>query len=566
MALGSGVWAATGASSYGGVSGTSFSCPLSAGVAALVVGGNPGVTSFQVREAMRQTASQAATPDRLNGWGTLNALRAVNYVWITHTPLTNTEDTTARTILVSLRSRIPMVAESTAVVYGIGGTFTGTALLSPTNPPGTYSAQIPYLGSGVNVTYYIKAVNGSNSVRLPLDAPTGYFSYQVGRDQTGPTIVHSDLGNQGITSWPPLISAQVSDMSGVGTVRVEFSRNGAAQPPFNLALDNGMYSDTLHLARSQVGPGDTISYRIVATDNAGQPNTSTYPASGMIRFAVKNFANVNLPFESTGGGLSGTNDWQWGTPSGPSPQAHGGAKCWGTILGGDYSTGPLLSSLTTATYAVFSNHASFTFWHWYEMQSRFDGGNVKVSINGGPFQVIQPVDSFPNASIYSGFGNPLGGQPGYSNTSGSLWTKATFHLTGIAAEGNTIAIRFDFGADNSIQYRGWYIDDFASDGFGTSLDGVASHDGMPGTYVLQQNYPNPFNPSTTIAYQIASPGHVLLKVYDVLGREVATLVNETQPAGAFEATWDARNAASGLYFYRLEAGTFSDVKRMLLLK
>jgi hypothetical protein len=89
---------------------------------------------------------------------------------------------------------------------------------------------------------------------------------------------------------------------------------------------------------------------------------------------------------------------------------------------------------------------------------------------------------------------------------------------------------------------------------------------IPTTFALKQNYPNPFNPSTAIGYQLAAPSRVSLKVFDVLGREIATLVNDVKPAGTYDAVWDARNVASGLYFYRLEAGTFIDMKKMLLLK
>ena len=364
-----------------------------------------------------------------------------------------------------------------------------------------------------------------------------------------------------------MITAQVTDLSGVVLVRVEYSKNGVVETPFNLTLSNGVYSDTLHLGRDQVNPGDSIAYRIVAIDNAQQPNISTYPASGFIRFAVKNFSNLNFTFESTGEGFTATNDWQWGTPSGPSPQPYSGTKCWGTILNGYYTQGPLLSSLTTQTYTVFSNYASFSFWHWYEIQSRYDGANIKVSVNGGPFQLVQPVDSLPQAVIYNGFGNPLGGEPGYSSVQGRPWSKATFNLTGIATEGNTIAVRFDFGADNSIQYRGWYIDDFTSDGFGIAIPtGVGNNGGKPLEFALDQNYPNPFNPSTAITYELAATGRVKLKVFDVLGREVGTLVNEVKPAGRYETVWDARGMASGMYFYRIEAGSFSDVKKMLLLR
>ncbi|HCV42518.1 MAG TPA: hypothetical protein DGH68_03470, partial [Bacteroidetes bacterium] len=143
-------------------------------------------------------------------------------------------------------------------------------------------------------------------------------------------------------------------------------------------------------------------------------------ASGYFKFAVKNYANVIQSFENTSGNFTGTNDWQWGIPT-PVPTPHSGTKCWGTIINGNYTVGPRLSSLSTETYTVFSNRASFSFWHWYQMQSRFDGANVKVSVNGGAFQLIQPVDSFPLAQIYTGLSNPLGGQPGYSSTIGTSW-------------------------------------------------------------------------------------------------------------------------------------------------
>ncbi len=465
MAMGSGVQVASGTSGYLLADGTSFSCPLSAGVAALVISGNLNfnLTPFQVREAMRQTASHPNTPDRLTGWGILNAFNAVHYAWIEHTPLSNTEDTTARLVLVRIKSRIPLVADSTQVVYGIGGSFTNSALLTPTGNPNEFSAHIPYLGSGVNITYYIKTRNAYVSTRSPL---TGSYSYQVGQDVTGPAIVHRDLGNQALASWPPQISVSASDISGVDSVTVLSKLNGVSLASFSLPLVNGVYTDTLHISRSQVHAGDSVSYRILATDGSRQHNLSVYPASGEIRFAILDYYNRNTSFDDSPSNFTGTNNWQWGTPSGPSPHAHSGLKCWGTILSGNYTQGPLLSSLTMPLSRVFSNRASFSFWQWYEIQSRYDGGNVKISVNQGPFQIIQPVGSYPPPIIYSGFGNPLAGQAGYSSVGGTTWSKATFDLTGVASEGDSIAIRFDFGADNSIQYRGWYVDDFTSDGIG----------------------------------------------------------------------------------------------------
>ncbi len=86
------------------------------------------------------------------------------------------------------------------------------------------------------------------------------------------------------------------------------------------------------------------------------------------------------------------------------------------------------------------------------------------------------------------------------------------------------------------------------------------------SYTLAQNYPNPFNPMTTIQYSLANTGNVSLKVYDILGREVATLVNGRQAAGEYTVQFNAANLASGIYFYRLQAGDFVQTKKMMLVK
>ena len=89
---------------------------------------------------------------------------------------------------------------------------------------------------------------------------------------------------------------------------------------------------------------------------------------------------------------------------------------------------------------------------------------------------------------------------------------------------------------------------------------------IPTHYELSQNYPNPFNPVTTINYQIPEISFVTLKVYDVLGDEIETLVNEEKQAGTYELTWYAENLPSGVYFYRLQAGDFIQTKKMVLMK
>jgi hypothetical protein len=88
----------------------------------------------------------------------------------------------------------------------------------------------------------------------------------------------------------------------------------------------------------------------------------------------------------------------------------------------------------------------------------------------------------------------------------------------------------------------------------------------PSNYILEQNYPNPFNPSTTIEYSIPKQSFVTLKIFDLLGREVATLVNEKKDAGIYYVVWDAKLLSTGNYFYTLQAGGFRQARRMLLIR
>jgi hypothetical protein len=89
---------------------------------------------------------------------------------------------------------------------------------------------------------------------------------------------------------------------------------------------------------------------------------------------------------------------------------------------------------------------------------------------------------------------------------------------------------------------------------------------IPTEYFLSQNYPNPFNPVTVIKYSIPEQNFVTLKVFDTQGNEITTLVNEVKPAGSYEIKYDAANLSSGIYFYKIQSGNYSQMKKMMLLK
>ncbi|QQS36115.1 MAG: T9SS type A sorting domain-containing protein [Ignavibacteriales bacterium] len=96
----------------------------------------------------------------------------------------------------------------------------------------------------------------------------------------------------------------------------------------------------------------------------------------------------------------------------------------------------------------------------------------------------------------------------------------------------------------------------------TDVDDISN----PESYSLGQNYPNPFNPSTTISYQLAATGNVEIVVYDVLGKEILTLVNESKPAGNYQLVFDASSLTSGVYFYRIVTNNFIQTRKMILLR
>jgi hypothetical protein len=130
-------------------------------------------------------------------------------------------------------------------------------------------------------------------------------------------------------------------------------------------------------------------------------------------------------------------------------------------------------------------------------------------------------------------------------------------LPGIAVFNGQVAGQNSWSTDTQ-----WLYDSMT---FTLTTD-VKGNNNVVNSFELKQNYPNPFNPSTKISYSIANKSEVSLKVYDVLGKEVATLVNTTKDAGNYEVNFNASNLASGLYIYKLTAGNFVSTKKMMLLK
>ncbi|MEK9138122.1 MAG: T9SS type A sorting domain-containing protein, partial [Bacteroidota bacterium] len=216
-------------------------------------------------------------------------------------------------------------------------------------------------------------------------------------------------------------------------------------------------------------------------------------------------------------------------------------------------------------------------------------GTINRSTDGGATWVLGPASiPYPVLGVWGRPGSPefwaiAGTNVYYSSNSGTSWSTLPRYGYVGTRQMNHISMETSL-----LRPSGWVVgDNGAIVRFATVVQDVDGESEMrPKRFELQQNYPNPFNPTTEIEYSLPSVSsnqakgrdgvgsHVTLKVYDLLGREVATLVNEEKPLGTYTATFEASNLASGVYFYRLsvptsrdgQAGSFIDVKKLILLK
>ena len=269
------------------------------------------------------------------------------------------------------------------------------------------------------------------------------------------------------------------------------------------------------------------------------------------------------------------------------------------------------------------------FYHWFIIQDNVDNGFIQLSVNGGDWQTVSNPITGTNQT-WSQFGLDLSAYTdstvriafyftSSSNTTFSGWYIDDIRIEGIfiipvelisftsilvngdvklewstATETNNQGFEIQRrNENNEYQKIGYvpghgtttqiqnytYVDlKVASGNYFYRLkqidfsgqyeysDEIEIDVAGPLTFALEQNYPNPFNPSTIIHYALPEKSNVELIVYDILGNEVATLVNEEKPAGSYEVEFSATGLPSGIYFYRIQAGSFVETKKMVLMK
>jgi hypothetical protein len=214
------------------------------------------------------------------------------------------------------------------------------------------------------------------------------------------------------------------------------------------------------------------------------------------------------------------------------------------------------------------SNATLTFWHWIQVELEpggyaSDGGLVEISTDGGESWVqITPVGGYTHA-IYPGTSTPIpANTPCFGWTDD--WTEVQFDLS--AYEG-AARIRFNFGGGEHYENEeGWYVDDVVLTSDITSVDFTTSLKSAPAAFALHPVSPNPISAAGTLRFEIPRRSDVTIRVYDVQGRVVDTLLDAPCASGRYVRPWSCCGRASGVYFVRMQAPGFAATRKVTVLR
>ena len=258
---------------------------------------------------------------------------------------------------------------------------------------------------------------------------------------------------------------------------------------------------------------------LVTITNLGDTDEVGVPLNVLI--GKRHVSGTIEDFETTNGGYTGSGTptvvWEWGTPTqstGPS-SAHSGVKVWGTDLDANYPAS--CNNKLDTPLILIPPFAELTFWHWYDTEVSYDGGNIKISNDGGStWTVLTPAEGYTGTANSA---NPLYPEPIWTGHVQKFWEKETVDLS--AYSGQNVMIRFHFGSDTSVQYPGWFIDDV----------GISSSSWI-NEYNQTQNIDIASGESIQVSMPTWTPGDMNVQenvAIDYLAEAEATVVNDTTP-------------------------------------
>jgi len=244
------------------------------------------------------------------------------------------------------------------------------------------------------------------------------------------------------------------------------------------------------------------------------------------------------------------------------------------------NNGPGVAPITQTTFTHSGNYAvkgTVLSWNGSDLTPWLASGPIGegFTIDSRPsalhgfyaFIKVSPRDTF-RVMVEVSRNDTLIGSGSYSEGTGvSMYQEFVANIHYVSDSIPTL-VRISFGISNygapfDVPGSYFFLDDVSFD----SPSGVERRlHSAPTGYLLSQNYPNPFNPTTNFELRIANCGFVSLRVFDVLGREVAALMNEVKQPGEYNVVWDASKMPSGTYFYRLQAGEFTEAKKLMIVR
>ncbi len=238
------------------------------------------------------------------------------------------------------------------------------------------------------------------------------------------------------------------------------------------------------------------------------------------------------------------------------------------ILGSVEHTSGLVSGVAIDT-SIISHKVKLAFVFPLQTGNLTSVGEDTIYSNGNDVEVnsgTNTYDAFGTLTLPNGAFPALrvsGTTATKSYLSGTLVnTNTSYTISWLTESGNQLGVQVDTPSSGTVKVHSVSLIVVGS----TPATLVKAAPRLPSSFALSQNYPNPFNPSTQIQFSVPQAGFVSLKVYDVLGREVATLINRELAPSSYSITWNAANVPSGVYLYRLDAGNYSVTKKMVLLK
>ena len=341
-----------------------------------------------------------------------------------------------------------------------------------------FAGDFPVPDEPTVVRYYIEGHDTQGRYRLlPALAPRTVFTLDVGQDRTAPSLVHDALARIPVAAWPATVYAEASDDLGVDTVWVEYVRHSAGdtreEGAFGLTEQDGRYSGSFPEPTSPVLGGDKVEYRLVARDVSEAGNEARLPEEGF--FSVLLILEGELyafDFERDEPGIT-TQGWRRGPPAFGLRMAYSGENAWATAPDGAYPVEAGRATLDLPPVRLTTAPSAYLiFWHWYDFEQGGpvapglfdaradlrDGGNVKVSLDGGvSWEVLVPEGGY-TGNIGGRGGNPLAGQPGFGGYSFG-WRR---EIVPVPISGD-VRVRFEAGTDAGNEgearyFAGWYLD------------------------------------------------------------------------------------------------------------